>query len=152
MSDADALLAAVLADPAADLPRLMFADALDDAGDPVRAEFIRVQIALAADPTALPLRAREQTLLSLHAAGWLQPLRARGEPLQNPGTHGRFRRGFVDEVWMPAGVFLKRADKLFRRAPVQSLRVTRAGRGELSEVLRSPHLRRLLGADVRRAD
>jgi uncharacterized protein (TIGR02996 family) len=143
MSDADALLAAVLADPDADLPRLVFADHLDDAGEAARAEFIRLQVALAADPTSLPLRAREQLLLQRHAAGWLAPLRARGEPLQSPATHGWFRRGFVEEVWMPAGVFLTKADKLFRRAPVRRLQVTRAARGELSALFHGPGIRPL---------
>ena len=139
----DALLAAVLADPDADLPRLVFADALDDAGDPLRAEFVRVQVSLARTPDDLALKTREQTLLALHAADWLAPLRAKGEPLQNPGTHGGFRRGFVEEVWMPAGVFLWKADKLFRRAPVRTLLVTRAAAGELGDLFHSPHLRRL---------
>ena len=144
MPDADALLAAVLADPDADLPRLVFADHLDDAGDAVRAEFVRVQCAVAHDPASLSLRAREQTLLALHAADWLRPLRAKGEPLQNPGTHGRFVRGFVEEVWMPAGVFLLRADKLFRRLPVRTLLVTRAGaRADRAGLVRCPHLGRL---------
>lgn len=57
MSDDDALLAAVWADPHADLPRLAYADWLDDRGTPeqtARAELIRVQCELArldaADP------------------------------------------------------------------------------------------------------
>lgn len=49
MSDADALLAAVLTDPAADLPRLTLADFLDDQGESDRAEFIRVQVAASRD-------------------------------------------------------------------------------------------------------
>lgn len=54
MTDADALLAAVLANPDDDTPRLLYADALDEdaaeRGEPIpcaRAEFIRVQIELA---------------------------------------------------------------------------------------------------------
>lgn len=143
MSDADALLAAVLADPDADLPRLVYADYLDDAGRPERAEFIRVQLARAADPTSLTLRAREEVLLHRHREGWLAPLRAKGEPLQNRSTHGRFRRGFVEEVWMPAGVFLHAADTLFRRAPVRGLRLTRADWDELTALATGPHLGRL---------
>lgn len=47
MTDIDALLAAVLRDPADDLPRLAYADCLEErgcSGDADRAEFIRVQI------------------------------------------------------------------------------------------------------------
>src|SRR6185369_6554512 len=39
-----ALLDAVLANPADDLPRLVYADALEEAGDGERAEFIRRQV------------------------------------------------------------------------------------------------------------
>lgn len=47
MTDEAALLAAVLADPADDTPRLIYADCLDESGDPAkaaRAEFIRLQV------------------------------------------------------------------------------------------------------------
>lgn len=44
MSDEDALLAAIAADPDEDTPRLAYADWLDEHDRPIRAEFIRVQI------------------------------------------------------------------------------------------------------------
>ena len=47
MSDRDALIAAVLANPDEDAPRLIFADYLEENGDPLRAEFIRVPVELA---------------------------------------------------------------------------------------------------------
>jgi uncharacterized protein (TIGR02996 family) len=87
MSDGDALLATILAEPDADLPRLVFADWLDEFGgaaDRARAEFIRVQIELAggqADVRRVELLARERTLLSTHGEAWLEPLRERGGPL-----------------------------------------------------------------------
>ncbi len=46
MTDADAFQRAILAEPAADLPRLVYADWLDETGDPAnaaRAEYIRLQ-------------------------------------------------------------------------------------------------------------
>jgi uncharacterized protein (TIGR02996 family) len=46
MSDAAAFLAKIIAEPADDLPRLVYADWLDERGDP-RGEFIRVQVELA---------------------------------------------------------------------------------------------------------
>jgi uncharacterized protein (TIGR02996 family) len=49
MTDADALFAAILADPADDAPRLVYADWLEEHGQPERAEFIRVQCELARD-------------------------------------------------------------------------------------------------------
>lgn len=44
MSDREAVLKAILDDPADDLPRLAFADLCEEAGDVTRAEFIRVQL------------------------------------------------------------------------------------------------------------
>lgn len=51
MTDEQLFLRAICADPADDLPRLVYADWLDDHGRPDRAEFIRVQSELA---TQLP--------------------------------------------------------------------------------------------------
>lgn len=48
--DAALLLAAILADPADDTSRLVYADWLEENGDEARAEFIRVQIKLAQMP------------------------------------------------------------------------------------------------------
>jgi len=47
LSDRDALFAAICANPEEDTPRLMFADWLDENGEPERAEFIRLQCELA---------------------------------------------------------------------------------------------------------
>jgi uncharacterized protein (TIGR02996 family) len=47
MTDRAAFLAAIVAAPDDDLPRLVFADWLDEYGEPERAEFIRVQCELA---------------------------------------------------------------------------------------------------------
>ena len=47
MTDDDSFLRAIGAAPADDAPRLVYADWLDDHGQPERAEFIRVQCELA---------------------------------------------------------------------------------------------------------
>ncbi|MFO0852263.1 MAG: TIGR02996 domain-containing protein [Gemmataceae bacterium] len=122
MSDHDALLAAVIAAPDDDLPRLVFADYLDEAGDPARAEFIRVQIDLARRPVGDPARpgmtAREQSLLAEYGREWRIPgLRA---------TVQRFRRGFVELVEIPAHVLIQAADRVFTANPVRHLRVATA--------------------------
>ena len=157
MTDHDALLGGVLADPAADLPRLVYADFLEETGTPgnvARAEFVRVQCELAAatfDGDAarrLGLEIREKLLLNEHVKAWLAPLRAKGEALQNPGTHGLFRRGFVETVWMPATIFTWKAAKLFARAPVTELRVTRTTLAELDDLLREPTTARLTALDL----
>ena len=47
MTTSESLLAAVLSNPADDLPRLVYADYLEENGEPERAEFIRVQVEMA---------------------------------------------------------------------------------------------------------
>ncbi len=141
MNEADALLAAVLAEPHDDTPRLVYADWLDEHGQPERAEFIRVQVELARNPT-LALQSREVALFFLHGDRWLAPLKAPGRPLDGE-SHGAFRRGFVEVVWMTAARFLDRAAALFASAPVRELRVTRTTRDDLARLLASPFLARL---------
>lgn len=151
------LLAAVLAAPDDDGPRLVYADWLEENGDPERAEFIRVQIEIArrnglaaVQPSTAEyhLIARERILLHRCGDAWLAPLRAKGEPLMNRSSHGQFVRGFVEIVWMTATTFLKRGETLFRRAPVRELRVTRAMENECALLFRSGLLTRLTALDL----
>ncbi|MFO0881404.1 MAG: TIGR02996 domain-containing protein [Gemmataceae bacterium] len=69
------LLAAVLADPDDDLPRLAYADWLEETGNEARAEFIRAQIELAhlplADDRHAALLARCRMLQRCFGAEWL---------------------------------------------------------------------------------
>jgi len=129
MTDLDAtgaaLLAAVRAAPHDDLPRLVFADWLDDTGDPADAawaELIRVQCRLSEVPgsrrrgEAVRLRNAERRLLTAHGAAWVGPVAAVfgmttfGDDYGYRGgvdPAGRrlgwvFRRGFLDAVWLPA--------------------------------------------------
>src|SRR4051812_38202157 len=77
--------------PEDDTRRLIFADWLEEHGDP-RGELIRVQCELARlgedDPRTDDLCRREQALLKRHEAAWLGPLR---DPAQAWG----FRRGLL---------------------------------------------------------
>src|SRR5579871_5981795 len=111
----DPFLSAILAAPDDDLPRLIYADWLDERGDADRAEFIRTQIELARLPAALrrrsPLAARERELLAGHEADWLGPL-------SEIVTTAVFRRGFVDELIVMAEAFLRHADLLFASYPI----------------------------------
>src|SRR5438270_1476016 len=98
MPTAADFLMAILADPDADAPRLAYADWLEDDGDADRAEFIRVQCALAAMPDGErkyhPLRRTEAHLLKQHRDTWLQPIRDLLAPAEDPpaGWRGWFRR------------------------------------------------------------
>src|SRR5580700_6105903 len=94
MTDNDALLLAILADPD-DAVRLVYADWLEEHGDAERAEFIRVQCLLERLPEDTPQRPeledRCDDLLAEHELRWLGP---------PPACLKRwaFRRGFVESL------------------------------------------------------
>jgi uncharacterized protein (TIGR02996 family) len=103
MDDA-AFLQVICADPDADGPRLRYADYLDEKGDPAsvaRAEFIRVQCALAAaeptDPVVSNLGLRERALLGANWRDWLKPAcQALAEPTPvTTGTSDRYALNWV---------------------------------------------------------
>ena len=116
----DGFLHDICACPADDTPRLVYADWLEENGEPDLAEFIRVQIELASlgevGPRVAALKMREQDLLVAHATEWLKPLRL-------AESRVLFRRGFVAEVQMSPARFMNLARRLFRRAPITTLRV-----------------------------
>jgi uncharacterized protein (TIGR02996 family) len=120
MTHDDAFLQTILETPADDTPRLIYADWLEEHGDPERAEFIRAQVELARlpdeDSRRAPLEARAQQLLDKHRDEWVEPLGPWGEGCV-------FRRGFVEEVEIVPSRSVAVLDDLFRRAPVQHLRV-----------------------------
>src|SRR4051812_7418936 len=96
-SDGDALFRAICEQPWEDTPRLMYADWLDENGDSRRAEFIRVQIALAKEPDESrrnELVTRAEQLHTTSHGRW-----TRGSPMRL-GVHiGRdLRRGFYNTV------------------------------------------------------
>jgi uncharacterized protein (TIGR02996 family) len=140
--------------PDDDLPRLVYADALEERGDLKRADFIRVQIELARDPGRLDLRAREAALLAVHGIDWLYPLLWLAPPsvnnagVQHRTMHGKFVRGFVEILWMPASGFVCGAGRLFRLSPVRELRVLRTLDYEWQSLLRCEYLGRLSTLDV----
>jgi uncharacterized protein (TIGR02996 family) len=118
----DAFLQAIFDAPEDDTPRLVYADWLDEHGEPERAEFIRVQIQLAHLPEGDPLRqglaAREEKLLAKNRLDWLGPLLW----LELAAT---FRRGFVEEVDLWVDTLGEHGDTLFGSAPIRGVRVGR---------------------------
>jgi uncharacterized protein (TIGR02996 family) len=86
------LLEAIRADLEDDTLRLVYADWLEENGRHERAEFIRLQIAREAAPAFATqlLVAREQEILTRHAADWLGPL---------AGAGLTFRRGLALASW-----------------------------------------------------
>jgi uncharacterized protein (TIGR02996 family) len=121
MTDADKFLAAIVADPDDDVPRLVFADWLEENGDGVRAEFIRLQIDLARQEHSPEVKAslegRGVELQQVHGERWKLP--------NLPGVQ-TFHRGFVEEMKISAADFLRHADRIGRDAPVTDLWLTAA--------------------------
>ncbi len=112
ISTREAFLDQILARPDDDTPRLIFADWLEEHGDP-RGEFIRLQCQLARDEGADDAVAkRVAELLRQHQDEWLQDVK----PSLRSGL--RFERGFVAgwSVWMVE--MPVHSDAIFRTAPL----------------------------------
>ena len=128
MSDRDAFVAAIVAAPDDDLPRLVFADWLDEHGEPERAEFIRLQCdAARGDPTA---SSRAADLEARHQVDWLGPI-------GRLAFRAEFRRGCVEHAVLSAATFLTHGAALRRAVPLRGITLLGARR-VLPELLRSP--------------
>ena len=130
MSDRDSFLAAIVGRPDDDLPRLIYADYLDERGESPRAEFIRLQCAAARGDTVPPGRIFE--LEDQHHEEWLAPL-GRGV------YYAQFRRGFAEHVVMTARDFVHDGDAIRAQTPLRGVALLGAGR-VLARLLAGPHL------------
>jgi uncharacterized protein (TIGR02996 family) len=123
MSERNALLAAVCADPDDDTPRLVFADWLDEHDEPERAEFIRLQIQSAKLPDGkrkAQLQSREEELLEAHTEEWTEPLREfEGS---RTGDFYIFRRGFVEVIGSDGEIMAEEGDRVFELAPIREIK------------------------------
>src|SRR4051794_33447884 len=123
MSLEEAFLRDICANPDEDAPRLIYADWLDEQGEPAgvaRAGFIRAQIALAIPQTEerekKALVGRQDALLKKWRATWTKPFRkmfARCE----------FRRGFIEQVTIHADTFLEHGPNLITRLPLRHVKL-----------------------------
>ena len=108
MSDDHAFLRAVMANPADKLLRLVYADWLDERGDP-RGEYLRVQIRLdetsSLDEQYQPLRARSEELLAVIPENWVAAL---GGPAWCVAANVVHERQYG-----PAGAEIRRGTKHF---------------------------------------
>ncbi|HEY1189440.1 MAG TPA: TIGR02996 domain-containing protein [Gemmata sp.] len=143
MNDEAALLAAILANPGEDTPRLVFADWLDENGHPERAEFIRVQTELARRPSterktpayrALLVRFRQ--LVAAHASLW-------AEALGVPSTRAIFRRGFIEHVTFAPDEVPGPSNSALVREPLRHVKVEHPLRTGGRPAPGAPVLRRL---------
>ena len=123
--DEDALLNGIAADPAADLPRLVYADWLEEHGQDLRAEFIRVQCEIAKLEVGprdvidrnVHLWRRQQQLLDGYLDAILDGLPLAGK---SPRKSARFRRGFLDETTLLLDDYRQQADALASIRPMPS--------------------------------
>ena len=150
MPDRESFVQAIAANPADDLPRLVFADWLDENGDPERAEFVRTQIRWhhATDAERKQLDSLAHDLLREHWNRWFGPFLHALDPADDSGrryryagalnahlfptstarddaplTTVRFARGFVSQVGIRVGRWAGEASlaEAFRHEPVTAL-------------------------------
>lgn len=163
MTPDNPFLPALLADPDDDTLRLALADWLDEHDDDpgpagradsspgagpgsraARAEFIRVQIALArgaSDPDSRwYLDRRQSALLSAHDAEWVAPLEAVLGVRPGEWSGWAFRRGFVEYFHLPVNTLVNCGAQLARLTPVRELNLDDPG-WRLDELWRQPWLR-----------
>jgi uncharacterized protein (TIGR02996 family) len=132
-SETVALIHAIHEDPADDLPRLAYADWLEEHGAIEHAEFIRVELQLAKlarrDRGWRPLFMRELALIRAHKDEWFGPWRS-------GWAHYEVRRGFIEEIAARSpDAVLPHADWLLARHAIQSLSV----RGDWDNLCRLLH-------------
>ncbi len=149
MTDEAGLLAAIRDDPESDDLRRIYADWLDDNGQPGRAEFIRVQLELAAMPHGWPnehnprrhaLDLRQTELLWEFRDRWLD-----GLP-DVEGVEYLFQRGLPSWVkFANQDVFRRVARRVFRSAIVERISV---GRESAAQVMLSPLLAGITHLDL----
>src|SRR5262245_12784273 len=114
MTESAALLAAIIANPGEDTPRLAYADWLDENGEPARARCIRLQYESEKLPPigakASKAKKEEEALLKKHGKKWVGEIAKLVERYV-------FRRGFVEYIRVTVANFLKHGGKLFELAP-----------------------------------
>src|SRR5262245_2568400 len=120
MSSEEAFLQAIRETPDDDVPRLVYADWLDDHGRADRAELIRVQCRLARLPEeerARPtLLAQEQELLRAFS-------RDNAATLRKLVVSYELRRGFVEAAKVRPGVLFRHGEALFRHTLLREVRL-----------------------------
>lgn len=124
-SDASQLLAEILADPASEAARLVYADHLIEVGDP-RGELVHAQCKFEKtewdDPARRAIDERIADLLAMHETAWTRDVRALGfdDHLQQVSL----RRGFVEKVSIAAQDAARLVPALRAITPLRELNIT----------------------------
>lgn len=152
--------------PQDDTPRLVYADWLDERGEPGdvdRAELIRAQIVLArnqelggsplAPERRRRLESRVRELLEEHGAEWEWPVRMLGLGwAEGRSSRILWSRGFPEGGTITADSFLANGPELFARAPVRSLAIRDLPPEDVPLLASSPALRHLASLDLSGTD
>ncbi len=157
-------LADIIQHPDEDVPRLIYADWLDDHADGLgnkekhkpfndKAEFIRAQVVLASgleldggvltDDRRKALEGREQKLMQQYRDAWEKPLLALGARTVT------FRRGLPNVITISAGNFLSHGEDLFARAPIREAWLVGVTAEQMTPLANSPHLENLTSLSLR---
>lgn len=131
----------IAADPDNPLPRLIYADWLEEQGDDARAAFIRIHCELDhddGDPRLADLRTRANVLLHTYRESWVAELGA------GVRVH-RFRFGLIDDIVIEPRLLWDDDVPALDRAPITGLRVALNDAGLVERLARLPQL-----AQVRR--
>ena len=128
MTDRMALLQSVLANPDDDIPRLVYADWLEEFGsdaDVARAHFIRVEIEAEGMPANSPERIEAESaaakLFNKHGTTWNAELPNWSAWYDSSLV---YRRGFVEELRTVFRRFALEGDEILRAAPITRLQLS----------------------------
>jgi len=145
MTHHEGFMHAIIERPDDETPRLVYADWLDENGQPERAEFIRIQCELAKmmpdDRLYTGLQLRQRKLFAEHSPYWLGKLRG-------PFGLKDFQRGFLARVRLHAQSFVAHANTLFRLGPIRDVSLTGVGMHVIL-IASSPYLQRLERLDLK---
>jgi uncharacterized protein (TIGR02996 family) len=140
---ASELLRAILAAPGDTKARLVYADWLQDHGDP-RGELIVLQCQ--GDDRPAEVLAREAELIKKHKKAWTA---AFGEA---KGARWEYRRGFVEKLAMDAAPLAKHGAAIFAAEPVEELNVWKIDQAKLAPVLALAGLARVRKLSLARSE
>jgi uncharacterized protein (TIGR02996 family) len=144
MSSHEAFLSAICETPDDDTPRLVYADWLDDSGEPERAEFIRAQVELARPPAPRSRTRRREALRRVEAL-WSEHGKRWSElPGYGAEALGSYERGFcahfrtetVDQL-------VEELPRRMTEAPIQHAEAYRTTRDDVAKLVDWPVLARL---------
>ncbi len=141
----------ICADPDDDVPRLVFADYLDEHGQPERAELIRAQCDLEtlplSDPRRLDLEMTARRLLHEHYEEWVEEL-----PKWVNRQTVTFRRGFPYGIRVTSSAYHRHCSAMAKRTVIQQLalrdRFWHAGAHERIETVGQLERLRVLNSSI----